>query len=252
MQSGLGQCRSPIIDTYYDRILTMTHTTDNMNDNLTTPLQSAAVISFEASKKHKLAAGNRWSRHIKKGANSTLPESCAVEVPAALSVAEYMARPHVAAAVAGYLQQLQDAQIKAAIAAGTKVLEYSELTADKLDSYLATADVAGLGQLSSERITSWFDSEARELLIVALADRLGIADTASEAEVKRLEQIANQTRDQLAKLASKKPVQFDERVRKALEWALEVTDTGDMMSSRLSERMKGATAEVDLLGSLGL
>jgi len=223
--------------------------------NLSLPLQSAVFIPMQdAGKSKKLSAGNRWCKLIKKGDNSKLPESLAVEVPAALNVAACMSHNVLAEAVAEYLATLQDAQIKAMAIAGSKTVQYSDLTPEALALFVATSEDSGrIGQLSSERITGWFEAEARDLLIVALADRLGISESASDAEVKRLEQIANQTRDNLAKLSSKKPVHFDTRVLAALNWALDVTVAGDTagMNQRLRDKLNTPTVELDLGSALG-
>jgi len=229
------------------------NTNTNVTDtNLSQPLQSAVFIPMELSKSRKLSAGNRWCKLIKKGTNSKLPESVAVEVPAALNVADYMKQGAIAEAVTEYLGNLQDSYIKSLAVAGVKEVKYSELNAEVLAHFLATSEDSGrIGQLSSERITNWFESDARDLLIVALADRLGISESAGDAEVKRLEQIANQTRDNLAKLSSKKPVHFDARVLAALNWALDVTASGDNMTDRLRDKLNMPVVEVDLGAALG-
>lgn len=222
------------------------------SDNLTQPLQSSVFIPMEASKGKKLAAGNRWSKLIKKGENSKLPMSVAVEVPVLRSIAAYMEQGAIVEAVTEYIASLQDAYIKSRAVAGALSIQYSELTPGVLAEFLATSEDSGrIGQLSSERITTWFEADARDLLIVALADRLGIAENATDAEVKRLEQIANQTRDNLAKLSSKKPVHFDARVLAALNWALDVTATGDNMSVRLKDKLNMKADELDLGAALG-
>ena len=251
--------------------LTIYMETTNMNDtsnnivtttlqsaatNLSLPLQSAVFIPMvEAGKSRKLSVGNRWCKLIKKGDNSKLPESLAVEVPAALNVSECLTHSVLADAVAEYLATLQDAQIKAMAIAGIKTVQYSELTAANLAQFVATSDDSGrIGQLSNERITNWFEAEARDNLIVALAERLGISKTATDAEVKRLEQIANQTRDNLAKLSSKKPVHFDARVLAALNWALDVTVAGDIsgLNARLRDKLNMPVADsLDLGAALG-
>jgi hypothetical protein len=229
-----------------------TNINTNTATNLTEPLQSAVFIPMELSKSRKLSAGNRWCKLIKKGTNSKLPESIAVEVPAALNVSEYMQQGVIADAVAEYIASLQDAQIKALAIAGAKTIQYSQLTAESLAQFVATSEDSGrIGQLSTERIINWFEADARDILIVALAERLGISETASDAEVKRLEQIANQTRDNLAKLSSKKPVHFDTRVLSALNWALDVTATGDNITDRLKDKLNTPVTDIDLGAALG-
>lgn len=220
--------------------------------NLTQPLQSAVFIPMDDTKKHKLAAGNRWCKLIKKGENSKLGKSLAVEIPALTqAVADsYMQQAGIAAAVHEYLEELQNIYIKSRAIAGAASIQYGELTPENVAAAIAASGEA-LGQLSAERITNWFENDARELLIVALADRLGLSDTATDADVKRLEQIANQTRDNLAKLSSRKPVVFDERVKQALNWALDVTDSGDNLTTRMRDKLNAAVGQEDMLAALG-
>lgn len=220
--------------------------------NLTTELRSAVFIPMEASKKHKLAAGNRWCKLIKKGENSKLGQSVAIEVPAltAAQAAAMMQNAGIKAAVHAYLEELENIYIKSRAIAGAASIQYSEITPDNIAAAIAESGEA-LGQLSGERITNWFESDARELLIVALADRLGLSDTATEQDIKRLEQIANQTRDNLVKLASRKPVIFDDRVKQALNWALDVTDSGDSLSARLRDKLNVSVGQEDMLAALG-
>jgi len=94
-----------------------------------------------------------------------------------------------------------------------------------------------LDQFNEESIVAWFETHVRRLLLVALADRLGLAETAIEADFNRLQQIADQTRDNLAKLGSGEPLQFDERVTNALNWALDRTDIGGNMTANLRNKL---------------
>jgi len=132
-------------------------------------------------------------------------------------------------------------------------VQYSELTLQALEQVATSENEAnGIGQLSEERIKGWFESSLRDMWIVALADKLGISEDASEADVKRLEQIANQTRDNLAKLASRKPVSFDERVRNALNKALSFADAEDTFAPRLVAKLNQAVGADDMLANLGM
>lgn len=232
-----------------------TNTATVITENLNPVLNSAAIFPLAQCSDKKLNAGHRFTKLIKKGESSKLPESCAVEVPAlSLSVFnEYLKQPAIQQYLMAATEKLQDAAVKAQIEAGHKVIQYSELSAENIAAYcMSSANEGGIGQLSEERIANWFDSTARDLYMVALADRLGVSDTATEADVKRLEQIANQTRDNLKKLSSKKPVHFDPRVKAALNWALEVTmQDDDVMNSRLVDKLNMEIKQDDLVASLG-
>lgn len=215
-------------------------------------LQSAAFIKMEDSKGRKVNSGNRWCKLIKKGENSKLVQSLAVEIPAVTALPSNLT-PAVAAYLVEAYEQLRNEAVKARAIAGDAVFQYSWLSSENLEvTAVSLNESSGIGQLSEERIKSWFDTDARELVVVALADKLGVSDTATDADVKRLEQIANQMRDNLAKLSSRKPVHFDDRVKNALNMALDAADTGDSITARLRDKLNSSVAGDDLLTNLGL
>jgi len=227
----------------------------NTIGNLTQPLQSSVFIPMVASKDKAVAAGNRWCKLIKKGENSKLAASLAVEVPQmqVSILADAITKPAISEYLLASLEQLQNGYIKSRAEAGALSIQYSELSLVKLEEFAGLENEAsGIGQISSERITNWFNAELRDLWIVALSDRLGISESATDADVKRLEQIANQTRDNLAKLASKKPVHFDERVRNALNAALACANEDDSFAQRISAKLNIAVSDDDMLASLGM
>jgi hypothetical protein len=227
-------------------------------------LQSAVAKPLESIKGKSASAGYRFSRLIAKGENSTLAQSYAVEVPAitAAQMLQAASYPALAAVMIAALEKLQDGICKRELgnaagsnaagsnAAGSNVITYSTLSLDELARF--AEEDTNIGQLSEERIASWFESDVREMLIVALAERLGITETATDSEVKRCEQIANQTRDNLRKLASRKPVMFDERVKNALNWALDsAAASDDTMAARLKSKLNTTMDAINLADSLG-
>lgn len=234
-------------------ILNAVNSATAAHGNLTQPLQSAAVVPMDSTKGKDTAQGNRWCKLIKKGENSKLAASVAVEIPAVENLPQGLEQyPAIMAHLVAAYQQLENEAVKAQIIAGAGIVQYSSLGLAQLEAVAAASNEAsGIGQLSEERIANWFDAECRDLYLVAIAERLGVADTATDADVKRCEQVANQTRDNLKKLSSKKPVMFDERVRKALLWALEVTDSGDSMTARLAEKLNQKVDTVDMIAALG-
>lgn len=233
--------------------------TTNININqspavtLAPVLQSAAFVPMDSIKGKGINAGNRWLKLIKKGENSKLAASVAVEVPEVTSLPDVSQHPAIASFLLAAYHQLENEAAKQVAIAGGLTLQYSSLSLANLEAVaVALNESSGIGQLSEERIKSWFDADAREMVLVALADKLGVSETATDADIKRLEQVANQVRDNLAKLASRKPVQFDERVKKALNMALDVSDTGDNMTTRLRDKLNIAVGSEDLLLNLGL
>lgn len=231
----------------------METTANNTTGNLTTELHSSAFVLMESTKGKQPATGNRYCKLIKKGENSKLGHSVAVEIPALNNYPDCGKYDAISIYLVSAMESLQDAYIKGRAVAGAKVIQYSELSIANLEVFAAQMnEVSGIGQLSEERIKGWFEADMREMLIVALADRLGISDTASDADVKRLEQIANQTRDNLAKLSSKKPVYFDERVSKALNWALDsAASADDTMATRLRDKLNQKVEDMNLGDALG-
>lgn len=127
---------------------------------------------------------------------------------------------------------LSDSQVKVA---SSKPIQ----TASPVDFYLnADEDSDKVGQHSEERqIEIWFETDARKLLLIALADRLNISETATAPDIARLEQIATQTRENFMKLGSPEPIHFDERVKKALNWALDSTESGNSMTEKLRNKL---------------
>jgi len=238
---------------------TVTQVTPNSlpSGTLAPVLSSALVVPMDSIKGKQASAGHRFCKLIAKGKNSKLAASVAVEVPdvslpSAAQLAEF---PAVADYIRAAMEGLQAATVKSLVVSGASTVQFSDLSLAKLAiTASALNESSGAGQLSEAGIKSWFDSEARELVIVALADKLGISESANDADVKRLEQIANQLRDNLAKLSSKKPVQFDERVRNALNMALDVVGTDDSngMVERLQGKLNQAVSDDDLLVSLGM
>ena len=225
------------------------------NDTLAQPLQSALVVPMDSIKGKTASNGHRFCKLIDKGAHSKLAASVAVEVPAVQipKPAQLTEYPAIADYLRGALEQLQGACIKSLVISGARTVQYSELSLAHLEQTAACLNEAcGIGQLSELGIKQWFDSNARELVIVALADKLGISETANDADIKRLEQIANQLRDNLAKLSGKKPIHFDERVRNALNMALSASDTGDSMTQRLSSKLNAVVSNDDMLLNLGM
>jgi hypothetical protein len=228
-------------------------------DTLAAPLRSALVVPMDSTKGKTASHGHRFAKLIAKGKNTKLTASSAVEVPCFKlpTPNELDSYPALREYLTGAFDGLVNSRTKELIVGGATIVQYSDLALSYLNSHAAALNESnGIGQLSEAGIKTWFDSDAREIVIEALKAKIGIsdslADPITEADVKRLEQIANQLRDNLAKLSSKKPVHFDERVRKALNMALEVSDIGDSMTARLLDKLNVVVSDDDALLNLGL
>lgn len=114
-----------------------------------------------------------------------------------------------------------------------------------LESVFTVSKSTVISPIAEDEIVAWFDANSRALLLAALADRLGIGETGSPADFLRLEQIADQQRDGLKTiLSSEEPIIIEERVKNALNWALEVTDCGDSMTMRLKEKLSSISCSM--------
>jgi hypothetical protein len=237
-----------------------TVTAQHSTSTLATPLVSARFILMANSGTAAIDAANRWSKHIRKGKNSKLASSVAVEIPAVnYSMVALQAYPAIVQYLNGAMQALENEAVRrVAVSSGCKgVFQYSELAIGKLaEVAFSINESSGIGQLSEERITNWFNtSGARDYLLVAIAQRLSIPEECTDADVKKCEQTANQIAGNLAKLASRNPVVFDKRVHDALNWALRVVseaDSEDSFAVRLHEKLNmPAPEQIELTDSLG-
>lgn len=123
-----------------------------------------------------------------------------------------------------------------------------------LDKILEALDSAGQGnRLNKEKIETWFASDMQELLLVAFADKMGISDTPTEAEMAKLLEVVAVYRAKFASLASGKTAYRKEEAE-LLQRALDVTGLaennllGERFYARL-ESMKNTTHN-DLLLAL--
>lgn len=180
------------------------------------------------------------------GINSyiTVPENHldeSVMVENAAMLAPYMS---------AYFQGVEDGIIKEHHKNGGKGFGDTFLSLAKILEHL---DDAGQGnRLNKEKIEAWFNSDMREPLLVAFADKMGVGEVPTEAELAKLEQVTAVYRAKFASLASGKTAYRKEEaelMQKALE-VTEVLDTnlGARFYGRL-EKMKSATSN-DLLMSL--
>lgn len=130
--------------------------------------------------------------------------------------------PHITSMV----QKAQDEIIRAKLlenGEGYKVLD-SDINMQSVILYLAEESKGN--RLSKEYIAGWFADNVAELLTVALADKLGISDTPSEAESKKLQATVNMYCDKLQGLAGSKTAYTPEVADKLLR-ALEIAAPAD-------------------------
>jgi len=146
--------------------------------------------------------------------------------------------------VSAYLQSVEDKIVKDAHVKGSLGFSDKFLSLDKI---LAFLDEAGQGnRLNKEKIEAWFNSDMREPLVAAFAEKMGVSETPTEAELEKLAEITGVYSAKFASLASGKTAYRKEEAE-LLQKALEVTDCkdGNVIGSKFYDRlesMKTATS----------
>ena len=123
----------------------------------------------------------------------------------------------------GMMETAQDKLIKA-----IHVNDVSTVQARDVDyaAILESLEATGEGRLTTEKVLSWFDTEVKDLLIVAFADNLGISNEPSEEEAKQLSANVEIYRTRYGALAGNNSVFVPEECDKLLK-ALVVTGVKD-------------------------
>lgn len=145
----------------------------------------------------------------------------------------------------GFLQKQEEEVIKQAHREGaekytpefSKVLEHLEASNSS-------------SRLNGEKIAAWFQAEMAESLAIALAEKLGIGEAPTQAQMEKLVKIVSVYEAKLASLASPKTA-YNKEEAERLQRALEVTGAsssyiGGRFHARL-ESMKEKPAEELLL-----
>jgi len=153
--------------------------------------------------------------------------------------------------MAAFLQDVEDKIIKDYHVKGGIGFNDSFLSLSKI---LESLDNAGQGnRLNKEKIEDWFNSDMKEPLLVAFADKMGVSDQPTQAELDKLENVTAVYLAKFASLASGKTMYRKEEAE-LLQKALVVTGVNEENAigvkfwNRL-ESMKNTTQN-DLLMSL--
>lgn len=225
---------------------------------LAQPLGSAVIGKLEGYNHDAVGTGHTVQVMKSRGEKARLPFSMAVAVPefTARDVSEAIAK--YPALVEEFISTLYAAQREIIIglaASGTRTLQYSDITLDKVAASIVPKERAA--KLSKDAIVNWYNSAAVDVMAVAIAGRLGISENPTDADMVRIQQVSNQVRDNLALLAAPAH-KYDTRVRDSLNWALDsiiaagLDDSG--MDARLKVRLNPAEGVkgVDLADLLGM
>lgn len=194
---------------------------------------------LEELSKAEVPAGFRLARIIRKNTKENPNAvSQAVFVPAPIDTASWMGNATIAEAVQNYMQGLQDKVIRQVLDSGRNIITDADIAVEAVASYLEENDET-LGRLSKESIGTWYDAEVADTLTLVFADKLGIGDQPTPAEVTKLEQLNNQYKGCFQKLAGKSlagalPPSVVTNLEKALE-LVPVSGFGDRIKVQLAK-----------------
>lgn len=155
--------------------------------------------------------------------------------------------PHVVS----YLETVQDSIAKELHSRNTGEAEQEE--AFNLSAILVKLEATTTtSRLSKEQAEQWFDSEVADNLAVLFADKFGISDNPSEAEIDKVAAICNVYRKNLSALAGPK-TNYKVSEAQMLQKVLDMTDArdsviGGRMYSRLDKMITDATITPAMIG----
>jgi hypothetical protein len=213
---------------------------------LAQPLQSAVFVPLAKADESKVASGHTLQVLKKRGDNSRIAESLAIEVPEFKAIDVQLACQLYPALVDKFIATLyaEQREILFTLAAKGGTVHYADIS---LAAVAANCKPVTSGKLSKESIVNWYNSVAAEVVSVVLAERFGLADKdeLSAVELDKIEQVSNAVRDNLATLASPnaKP---EARVKQSLQLMLDAIEASgrdeSSMVTRLNARLNPAAA----------
>jgi hypothetical protein len=209
-----------------------------------------SFVTFKStgSDKSKALSGQRLSvvRFKTTKAGTKAKDSQCVSVPMLQATPEQLVT--IDTHVQSWLRGVQDEIIRAACVADSAAVTDEEISFDAIAKYLA-AQAAG-ERLTGEVINEWFDSELSDVLLLAFAEKLGISDSPSEEETKKLSQMVTVYRDCFAAMAGGRTM-FDASKRAKLQKALSLCDCTSGVGEKLATKLE-AMSKVSVEEMLGL
>lgn len=202
------------------------------------------VVDFD-SKKSAPFNGQRLVKIIyrSRDGKETKQSKC-VSVPQ-ITIPEAIVNSNLAAIVLEALHSYQDKIIKSLIDAGATQIHDDQISIDSIVAY--QSEESSGGRLTKELIENWFDSSVSEMLIVAIAEKLGVGDSITEAEEVRILSAVAGYKSKFASLAGGKTFYAPEVVGN-LQKALQLSES-DEISVKLNARLESMknVQKVDLL-----
>lgn len=203
--------------------------------------------ALDAISKVEVPAGYRLARVIRKASakGSSGLASQGAHVPSAVDTAEWLANDVIVEAVTGQIQKWQDACVRAVTDSGRNIVTADDIGVDAVVAWLSANDDT-VGRLSADKIDIWFSADVEPVLVVALAEKLGLGETPTAEEVARVDKAVAGYSRMFRSLAGR-GVSVTPVVATNLRKALDMVDTSGL-SLRISAALDVASrqAEVDM------
>lgn len=139
-----------------------------------------------------------------------------------------------------YLHTVQDKIVREKVDAGASSIAMADINIAAIADYLDNNNESG--RLTKESVASWFTDNIAESLTVALADKLGISETPTDAESDKIIAVVEAFKGKISSLAGGKTA-YEPKICKSLLNALELAPAGDALATRFAARLNKMIAE---------
>lgn len=211
---------------------------DNANHNVVTYIsgktvaftgQRLAVITYKTikDKDHPLCNVKRESKAV------SLPVIEETEVTSNLAAL----MPHIK----GMLYKAQDAIIREKLDSGNVTsIAITDVNLPAICEYLDNSNESG--RLTKESVAAWFDGNVADTLMLALAEKMGVSDTPTDADSKRIEAIVSGFKDKISALAGGK-TSYEPKMCESLKKCIALAPADDVLGARFTARLDKMIAD---------
>lgn len=140
--------------------------------------------------------------------------------------------PHIKA----MLYKAQDCIVRERLDSGKDVrhITNEEISMSAVLEYLDNSNESG--RLTKESVGAWFDNSIADMLMLTLADKLGVSDTPTDTESKQIESIVEGFKDKISALAGGK-TSYEPKLCESIKKCLNLAGEDDVMASRFIVRL---------------
>lgn len=153
-----------------------------------------------------------------------------------------------------YLESQQDALARTFVESGVSAIPADDISIGAVIAYLDAMETGG--RLTKEAISAWFDANMAGEIGLSLAEKLGITDidSASPAQIEKMESVISAFRDRISALTSGRtnyPIEVATKLRDTIARFVDSSDTiAGRLISRLEKMIASPVSDDDLLSAL--